>query len=127
MSCSRQKQEKDNSLKNWILSNQDSITADADALIKNYFTRNKLDSNWMFSTIAITKHGSDPLSVLASKVHDSTGCIVVELTFYKDSNKKKRIMLAMQDSSCLPIFNSVRLETDSTNEFIFGKTNRIEN
>ena len=127
MSCgSGHKQEKDNSLKSWILNNQDSITADADTLIQNYFSRNKLDSNWMSSTIAITKYGPDALSILASKVNDSTGCVVVELTFYKDVNKKKRIMLAAQDSSCLPILNSVSLQTDSTNEFIFGKTNSPE-
>ena len=127
-SCSSQsKKEKDNSLRSWILTNQDSLMADADTLIQNYHNRNKPDSNWMSSTIGITKYGPDALSVLASKLQDSTGCIVVELTFYKDANKKKRIMLAAQDSSCLPILNNVMLETDSTNEFIFGKADRTEN
>ena len=128
MSCSSgQKKEKDNSLKSWILSNQDSLTADADMLIQNYFTRNKLNPNWMSSTIAITRYAPDALGVLASKLHDSTGCIVVELTFYKDVNKKKIIMLEAQDSTYLTILNSVTLQTDSTKEFIFGKANRSKN
>lgn len=128
MTCSSgQKKEQHNSLKEWILSNQHSLMIDADTIIQNYYKANKPDSNWVSAIVAITKFGPNELSALANKIHDSTGCVVVELTFYKDTNKKRRIMLAAQDSGCLKSLNNTILETDSTNDFIFGKSNRIEN
>jgi len=128
MSCnSNQKKEQDNSLKGWILSNQHSLMLAADTIIQSYNNANKVDSNWTSSTIAITRYGPGTLGAFANKIHDSTGCVVVELTFYKDTNKKRRIMLAAQDSGCLKNLNNTILETDSTNDFIFGKASRIEN
>ena len=99
---------------------------DADTIIENYYSSNNLDSNWISSTIAITKYGTDALSALANKIQDSAGCIVVELTFYKDINKKRSIVLAARDSGCLNGLNNANLETDSTDDFIFGKDNKAE-
>ena len=128
MSCNfNQKKEPDNSLKGWILSNQHSLMLAADTIVQSYNNANKADSNWTSSTIAITRYGPGTLGALADKIQDSTGCVVVELTFYKDTNKKRKMMLAAQDSGCLKSLNNTILETDSTNDFIFGKASRIQN
>jgi len=59
ISCNPKKKEQDNSLKGWILRNQQALMLDADTIIENYYSRNNLDSNWISSTIAITKYGTD--------------------------------------------------------------------
>jgi hypothetical protein len=109
------------SLKEWILSNHRQLELDAKGLISGYLKENGSDSNWTSASIATTMYAPNSLGMLARIAGDSTKCIVVELTFYKDTLQKKEIMLAAEDSTCLQMLNTVSLETDSTNQFIFGK------
>jgi hypothetical protein len=109
------------SLHQWIVRNQEQLNLASDSIIKAYSERNNTDSNWISSGIAITKDAPGILGMLAKKVADSTECIVIELTFYKNSKQKKNIMIASIDSNCLTRLDQIILKTDSTDKFIFGK------
>lgn len=108
-------------LKKWILNNQHQLMLDSDSLIQEYHNRTKLTTTWTSSTIANTIYAENSLGELAKKAGDSTDCIVTEITFYKDSNKKRKIMIAAKDSTCSNVFKNLILKTDSTHDFIFGK------
>jgi hypothetical protein len=120
-SCST-KDEKTNPLKQWIIDNQASIAFDIDTVISSYKLKNKLDSNWNSSSIATTIFSPNSLGKLAKIAGDTSECFVVVLTFYKNKYRKKEIMLLATQYNCLPAFNKIKLDTDSTNNFIFGKT-----
>lgn len=105
----------------WVVNNKEQIDSDIDSIVNNYLQITKIDSNWSSSTVIITKYAPNILGRLAEKMGDSTSCIVVELTFYKDPSQKKNIMIASEDSTCLNKLQQIHLETDSTDKFIFGK------
>jgi hypothetical protein len=109
------------SIKEWIVSNKEQISISSDSIIQDYLKQNKADSNWISSSIAITKFKPGVLGMLVKKVGDSTECIVIELRFYKDPKRKKSIMIAAVDSSCLHKIENIVLKTDSTDILIFGK------
>ena len=122
LSCiSNNGQNPKSSLKEWILINHSQLEHDTKDLINGYLKADRADSNWISASIATTIYASNSLGTLAKIAGDSTECIVVELTFYKDTLQKKEIMVAAEDSACLHILNAIGLETDSTNHFIFGK------
>ena len=123
ISCNSSKQTV--SLKQWILDNNGQINLVTDSIIQDYHKRNKTDSNWISSSIAITKYAPNILGTLAEKIGDSTDCIVIELIFYKNLNQKKEIMIAAVDSSCLNKIEQTIIETDSTKNFIFGKKTEV--
>ncbi len=93
----------------------------SDSLIQDYRNRTNFTTTWTSSTIANTIYAENSLGELAKKAGDSTDCIVTEITFYKDPNKKRKILIATKDSTCSKLFKSLILKTDSTNDFIFGK------
>jgi len=109
------------SISQWITSNQEQLNLASDSIIQDYHERNKTDSNWISSSIVITKFAPNKLGELAEKAGDSTDCIVIELTFYKNLNQKKSILIAAEDSTCLNKLDHIILTTDSTDKFIFGK------
>ena len=122
ISCkSNHRNQQDDVLKTWILNNQHQLMLDSDSLIQEYHNRTNLTTAWTSSTIANTIYAENSLGELAKKAGDSTDCIVTEIIFYKDSNKKRKIMIATKDSTCSNVFKSLILKTDSTNDFIFGK------
>ena len=94
---------------------------DSDSIIQEYHNRNNLTTTWTSSTIANTIYTGNSLGELAKKAGDSTDYIVTELTFYKASDQKRKIMIATKDSTCSNGFKNLILKTDSTNDFIFGK------
>jgi hypothetical protein len=107
-----------NNLREWILNNQQQLTSATDSVIQDYYKTNNLDSNWISSSVAITEYAPNIIGALAKKAGDSTECIVIELTFYKNLNLKRSIMIAANDSTCLNKLNAIILKTDSTNNFI---------
>lgn len=122
ISCdSIQIHKEDDSLKLWILNHQHQLSLDSDSIVQEHHDRGDENPDWIASTIANTIYAENSLGELAKKAGDSTKCIVVQLTFYKDLNKKRRIMIATRDSTCFKNFKNIILKTDSTNDFIFGK------
>ena len=108
-------------LKQWILDNQELIDRTSDTIINEYYKRNKIDSNWVSATVAITNKNPNALGELAFKAaEDSADCIVVLVSFYKDPRLKKNIAIAATDSLCLGRLNTINLPLDSTANFTFG-------
>jgi hypothetical protein len=120
-SCNSTKDKKATELNHWIHDNQDRIENDIDAIIKNYLLKEKADSNWRSRGIAITMYAPNSLGTLVKIAGDSTDCIIIDLTFYKDKLRKREMKIAAQDSSCLDKLNAIQLTTDSTDHLIFGK------
>ena len=122
LSCnSRQNNSSADSLKQWILDNHNLLEKDIEAIIKNDLSNNKRDSNWMSSSIATTMYAPNSLGKLANIAGDSSECVIVELTFYRNEMRKREIMIAAVDSGCLDKMNAIDLKTDSINRVIFGK------
>src|SRR5450755_2883386 len=115
---------KDISIKSWILENQHQITLDTDSILKRLNDSNNLHVNWISFSIVNTIYADNSLASLAKKAGDSTMCIVIEISFYRDSVRKRRVMIAAQDSACLRKLQMIELNTDSTNDFVFGKLER---
>ena len=121
LSCKVFKKSKINEpLRQWILNNQKQIDLTCDTIINDYFAENKTDSNWTSATIAISKYNPNVLGKLAIKAGDSTDCIIVILSFHKDPNRKKNILIATSDSICLNRLNDINLPPDSADNFTFG-------
>jgi hypothetical protein len=112
-----------NNLREWILNNQQQLMISTDSVIQSYHSLNQLDSNWAWISVAFTEHEPDIIGDLAKKAGDSTECIIVEVTFYRNLNQKRSIMISYNDSACLNKFSGIILRTDSTDKFIFGKKN----
>ena len=108
-------------LRQWVLDNQKHLENDIESIIKNDSMTNNPNSNWISSGIVTTIYASNSLGTLAKIAGDSTECILVELTFYKDKKRKREIMIAAEDSSCLGKLNIIQLKTDSIGNLIFGK------
>lgn len=118
-SCnSKQSKVEEDSLKQWILDNHTSLEKDINRIIKNDLSR---DSNWLSSGIVTTMYAPNSLGKLAKIAGDSSECIIVALTFYRDEMRKREIMIAADDSSCLDKLNAIDLKTDSIDNLIFGK------
>ena len=123
-SCNSTNDKKDTSLKQWIYNNQDRLENDIDTVIYNYLVKEKPDSTWSVRDLAITMFAPNSLGTLAKIAGDSMQCIIIDLTFYKDKMRKRKIMIAAQDSSCLKKLNEIELTTDSTDNLIFGKNSK---
>jgi len=122
---------KDTSIKSWILNNQRQLMFDLDTIFRRAEDSNNLVKNWTsFSIVivnsnnAVTNHSDDSLESLLKKAGDSSSCIVIELDFFRDSAKKRRIMIASKDSTCLKKLQMIELATDSTTDFVFGKLDK---
>ena len=121
VSCNPSKHEGDaDSLKQWILKNEQKLNATCDAIIGEIHKMNKPDSNWSSSSIVVTEYTPNLLGTLAALAGDSTKCIVVEVTFYRDPSSKKQIMIAAEDSTCLAKLKTITLKNGSTQNFTFG-------
>jgi hypothetical protein len=112
------------SLKQWILINHNLLEKDIETIIENDLSNNKRDSNWLSSGILTTMYAPNSIGTLAKIAGDSTECIVVELTFYKDKRRKRQLMLAAEDSSCLDKLNKIKLDADSVSNLLFGKKSK---
>jgi hypothetical protein len=115
------KKNDDTTLKEWILKNQHQLMLSSDSIIQDYYNKNILDSGWISSSMVIRKYAPNIFGSLVKKARDTTECIVVELTFYKDTKQKRSILISAEDSTCLKKLSTIILETDSTENFIFGK------
>jgi hypothetical protein len=93
----------------------------SDSVFQRHQEQNAPDTNWFSFTIAMTKFAPNIFGKLAEKAGDSTDCIIIEQTFYKDVNKKREIMIAAMDSTCLLTLRNITLNIDSTDDFIYGK------
>ena len=120
-SCDLANRKKDTDLKQWIYNNQDRLENDIDTVINHYLLKEKPDSNWSVRRIAITMYAHNSLGTLAKIAGDSTECITIHLTFYKDKMRKRSLMIAAQDSGCLDKLNGIELKTDSIDNLIFEK------
>ena len=116
-------EKKEDSLKTWIIMNQEELNITFDSTIEDYKIRKNINLNWIESSVAITKYETNIFGKLINNIKDTTECIVVELRFYKDITKKKKIMISAVDSSCMDKLKLIELDTDSTANFIFGKNN----
>jgi|KBSSwiS6_1023812.scaffolds.fasta_scaffold29998_1 hypothetical protein len=124
-SCdSRHDKSSADSLQQWILNNHKLLEKDIETIIKNDLSNNKRDSNWLSSGIVTTMYAPNSLGTFAKIAGDSTECIVVELTFYKDKRRKRELMLAAEDSSCLNKLNTIKFDTDSVSNLLFGKKSK---
>jgi len=121
LSCNLTDYKKDSFLKQWIYNNQDRLNSDIDDVIKNYLIKEKQDSNWSTVGIITTMYAPNSLGTLAKIAGDSSECIVVDLTFYRDKTRKREIMIAAQDSSCLDKLNTIKLGSDSIGNLVYGK------
>ena len=108
-------------LKQWILKNEKELNLTCDSIINEYYKEKKTDSNWISSSLIVTEFAPNLLGTLAAMAGDSTECIVIELTFYKDPAQKKNILISAEDSSCLPKLKTINLDKDSTEHLVFGK------
>ena len=115
------KSQEDDQLRTWILNNQQRLIFDSNSIIQKDSNSSDTSSNWGSKTYGITQYAENSLGQLAKLAGDSTECFDVYLTFYKDPNIKRKIMLGPKDSTCLEAFENLHLQTDSTNIFIFGK------
>jgi len=116
--------DKNKSLKSWITNWQGQLKFDTDSILRHYEageTEMKLGANWNSFSIVNTIYADNSLGHLAKKAGDSTDCIVVEVRFYQDPTRKRQIMVAAEDSTCLTKILALQLATDSTDDFIFGK------
>jgi hypothetical protein len=105
----------------WIIENQREIDSTTNSLIADFHKRNNTNGqNWIASTITINQHAPNILGKLASSAGDSTECIVLQISFYRDRNLKNRIMITASDSSCLTKLKFIDLKNDSTDNFTFG-------
>jgi hypothetical protein len=123
-SCNSTNDKKSTRLNKWVHDNQNRLENDIDTVINNYILKEKPDSNWSVRGIAITMYAPNSIGALAKIAGDSTECIIVDLTFYKDKMRKRRLMIAAQDSSCLDKLNAIEIRMDSTDKLIFGKNPR---
>jgi hypothetical protein len=117
---SPERKKQTSSLKSWIFENQQQINSTCDSVIADFHKREKPDSNWTSSTISITEYAPNILGAFAAKAGDSTECIILSLSFYKDQNRKKDIIISAYDSSCLTKLRSIVLQNDSTDNFTFS-------
>jgi hypothetical protein len=121
-SCNSKKNKIDTgSLKEWVLANHQILEKDIETFIKNDSANITRDSNWMSTQIATTIYAPNSLGELAKIAGDSSECIIVELTFFRDKTRKRKIMIAAEDSSCLDKLNAIDIKSDSINHLIFGK------
>ena len=121
-SCnSNHNKQEDDRIRTWILKNQQQLIFDSNNLIQKDSNSSDTSTNWGSKTYGITQYAENSLGELARIAGDSTECFDVYLTFYKDPNVKRKIMLGVSDSTCLEAFENLHLQTDSTNIFIFGK------
>ena len=89
------------SLKEWVLDKHNLLEKDIEGIIKNDLSNNKRDSNWLLPVIATTMYAPNSLGKLATIAGDSSDCVIVELTFFRDEKRKRQIMIVAEDSSCL--------------------------
>ena len=108
-------------MKEWVLDKHNLLEKDIEGIIKNDLSNNKRDSNWLLSIIAITMYDPNSLGELATIAGDSSDCVIVELTFFRDEKRKRQIMIVAEDISCLNKLNEIDLKTDSVNNLVFGK------
>lgn len=120
ISCRLKTSKDDASLNQWILDHEQALNATCDSVIKTYHQQNKPDPNWTASSVVFRNFAPGLLGALALKAGDSNECIVVELTFYNDTHRKRNILIAAEDSSCVGKLKTINLKLDSTNKFIFG-------
>ncbi|UAY51426.1 hypothetical protein [Ferruginibacter albus] len=120
ISCGTNK--KYNSLHRWIVGNQDEFMRTTDSIINAYHKENNLSTTWYSASFINTIYAHNILGELAKIGGDSDECIAVEVTFYRDVKIKRRIVIVAQDSTCSNKLASLMLETDSTDRFIFGKS-----
>ena len=119
---------KDLALKKWILNNQYELTIDSDSILQRFKKERTFETNWISFGTVTTMYADNSLGQLAKKAGDSNKCIVTLIEFYNDPNRKRRIMIAAVDSNCLAKLQLVKLNLDSTSDFIFGKlTKTLEN
>jgi hypothetical protein len=108
-------------LKDWILANEKELIFQSDSFSHDYRNGHP-EPDWLSADLAIANSMTGPLGQLADKAGDSTNCIVVVLTIFKDTSYKRRIFLVATDSSCLKKLNTIELPTDSTQNIVFGKS-----
>jgi hypothetical protein len=125
---------KDLALKKWILNNQYELIIDSDSILQRFkkertFKKERaFETNWISFGTVTTMYADNSLGQLAKIAGDSNKCIVTFIEFYNDPNRKRRIMIAAVDSNCLAKLQLVKLNLDSTSDFIFGKlTKTLEN
>jgi hypothetical protein len=102
------------------LRNEQELNLTCDTIINKYLKENEIDPNWTSSSLVIKGFAPNILGEFAAIAGDSTECIVIELTFYKNPKRKKDILISAEDSSCLSKLKTIKLEKDSTEHFIFG-------
>ena len=121
VACGQNNSGKKELLKAWILEHETEIAFASDSLIRDY--RNEhAESDWTSADLAITNSMSGVLGLLADKAGDTTNCVVLELTLFKDTLYKPRLFLVATDSKCLQKLSEIELKTDSTQNFVFGKS-----
>ena len=121
LSCnSNSEKRKTARLEYWLLTHKIQLEKDIDTIIKEDSTESRYP-NWVSQSILSTMYAPNSLGTFAKIAGDSTECITVVLTFYKDKTRKREIIVAAQDSSCLDKLHSIQLKTDSIDNFIFGK------
>lgn len=121
ISCGQPTLPKKQILKDWILNHEKELIFQSDSFIHDYNNGHR-EPNWTSADLAITNSMSGPLGQLADTAGDSTNCIVVMLTIFKNPDNKRRIFLAATDSACLKKLSAIELTTDSTQNIVFGKT-----
>ena len=119
-SCGQNSRKKE-LLREWILAHESELVSASDTLIRDY-RKDHPETDWVSADVAITNSMSGSLGLLADKAGDTTNCVVVELTIFKNPDSKRRIFLVATDSShCLNKLNEIQLTTDSTKNIVFGK------
>ena len=121
ISCGQNNLPQKKILKDWILTHEKELIFQSDSFIHDYRNGHP-EPDWLSADLAITNSMSGPLGQLADKAGDSTNCIVVVLTVFKNTEDKRRIFLTATDSSCLQKLNTIDLPTDSTLNIVFGKS-----
>lgn len=121
-SCAQRNSPKNDLLKQWILQHEHELVSASDTIIRDY-RRDHPGNDWVSAEIAVTNSMSGTLGMLAETASDTTNCIVVGLTIFNNQSVKRRIFLEATDTNCLWKLNKIDLPTDSTADFVFGKTN----
>ncbi len=122
ISCTQKSNTKDDSLKQWILQHEHELVSASDTIIRDY-RKEHAGTHWVSAEIAVTNSMSGTLGALAEKASDTTNCIVVGLMIFNNPAVKRRIFLEATDANCLWKLDKIELGTDSTQGFVFGKTN----
>ena len=103
----------------WLLKNESKINDELEKRITEDLVENNTDTNWIEKSIVVTLNDTTILGAFAKRISKLNECFLIEYTFSKDFNKRKRISVIKNTTDSCPPFNGEAfLIVDSTEHFL---------